>query len=285
MQSRILSHQRSRKIKSLVRDYLPPVVYRFLTKFLGGRSNRISFEGEFNTWQEAAAKSTGYNAEHILDKVLEASLKVKDGKAAFSRDSVLFEDPEYVWPVLAGSLLAATHCKGTLNVLDFGGALGSSYFQNRNFLHTLHQVQWNIVEQPHYVKAGREHIQSEELRFYETVEACLNENRPNVVLLSNVLQYVPEPDKIVKDLVSAESFCIILDRTMVNLTNKHQFYVQRVPPAIYSASYPCCSLSENWIFESLSNSYELEASFSSFPLPVLATIGAEFKGYIFRKRD
>jgi putative methyltransferase (TIGR04325 family) len=37
--------------------------------------------------------------------------------------------------------------------------LGSSYFQNRKFLQSLPDVRWNVVEQPHYVDAGRKYIE------------------------------------------------------------------------------------------------------------------------------
>ena len=74
-------------------------------------------------------------AQDILDKVLAATLKVKQGQAVFERDSVLFDEIEYSWPLLAGLMWAAASNGGKLNVLDFGGALGSSYYQNRKFLH------------------------------------------------------------------------------------------------------------------------------------------------------
>jgi putative methyltransferase (TIGR04325 family) len=34
-----------------------------------------------------------------------------------------------------------------LSILDFGGALGSSYFQNRNILKNKLNFKWGIVEQ------------------------------------------------------------------------------------------------------------------------------------------
>jgi putative methyltransferase (TIGR04325 family) len=38
--------------------------------------------------------------------------------------------------------------------LDFGGSLGSSYFQNKKFLDALRLVEWNVVEQENFVATG-----------------------------------------------------------------------------------------------------------------------------------
>lgn len=125
----------------------------------------IRFEGNYSTWEAAAAQCTGYDAAPILAKVLDATLRVKRGEAAYERDSVLFDEIEYTSPVTEALMWAAAQSGGRLDVLDFGGALGSSYFQNRAFLADLPQVRWSVVEQAHYVEAGREHIQDETLRF------------------------------------------------------------------------------------------------------------------------
>jgi putative methyltransferase (TIGR04325 family) len=226
-------------LKSLALDWLPPALVRRVRQ---QRGSGICFEGEFASWEEAAARCTGYDAEGILDKVLEATLKVKRGEAAFERDSVLFDEIEYAWPVLAGLMWAAARNGGRLNVLDFGGALGSSYFQNRKFLQAMPEVHWNVVEQAHYVDAGQANIQDDQLRFYKTIEECMAENQPNVVLLSSVLQYLESPIEIVRRLSTVGAACLIIDRTSFSSHAKDRIVVQRVSPSIYTASYPM------WIF-------------------------------------
>ena len=91
---------------------------------------------------------------------------VKRGEAVFERDSVIFDKVQYAWPVTAGLMWVAARNGGRLSVLDFGGSLGSSYFQNREFLAYLPNVRWSVIEQAHFVKAGRKHIQDERLVFY-----------------------------------------------------------------------------------------------------------------------
>jgi putative methyltransferase (TIGR04325 family) len=71
--------------------------------------------------------STGYDSEIILEKTRDALLKVKNGEAAYERDSVLFDEIQYAWPLLTSLMWVAAQAKGILNVLDFGGSLGTTY--------------------------------------------------------------------------------------------------------------------------------------------------------------
>jgi putative methyltransferase (TIGR04325 family) len=226
-------------LKKIARDWLPPAIVRWIRQ---QRDKGISFEGDFATWEEARAQCTGYDSEDILAKVLEATLKVKRGESAFERDSVLFDQVEYDWPILSGLMWVAAGNEGRLNVLDFGGALGSSYFQNRKLLQTLPNVRWNVVEQPHYVEAGRRHVQNENLRFYNTIEECLTENQPNVILLLSVLQYLESPIELISKLNRVGALCLVIDRTPFSLHGKNKLVIQKVSAAIYTASYPM------WIF-------------------------------------
>src|SRR5258708_34138096 len=96
------------------------------------------------------------------------------------------------------TLLSACHQeRNRLNVLDFGGSLGSSYFHNRGFLETVSDFNWSTIEQPQFVAAGRAHLASNELHFFEKIEDCARHFRPNLIVLSGVLQYLPDPwDKL-----------------------------------------------------------------------------------------
>ncbi|MFX6225949.1 methyltransferase, TIGR04325 family, partial [Acinetobacter baumannii] len=84
----------------------------------------------------------------------------------------------------------ASRNNGNLNVLDFGGSLGTTYFQNLPFLDGLNSLTWNIVEQPNYVVAGKEHFETDQLRFYENIASCIKEQKPNIIIFCGVLQYI-----------------------------------------------------------------------------------------------
>ncbi len=266
------------RLKEFARDWLPPVVVRLLQQ---RRSSGLCFEGDFTSWEEASAHCTGYDAKDILEKVLAATLKVKRGEAVFERDSVLFNEIEYDWPVLSGLLWAAASSGGKLNVLDFGGALGSSYFQNLQFLKWLPVVKWNVIEQSHYVDAGRNHIQDEQLRFYKTIEECLAENQPNVILLSSVLQYIEMPQKILEHLLDQKVSYLIINRTPFVRERNSILSIQRVPRSIFSATLPAWLLSEETISDILKMSnYVRVASFINEPSRSDRFL---FKGFIFKR--
>ena len=240
--------------KTIVRDYLPPAATQLLRRIRGGGAR---FEGEYTSWEDASSNSNGYDAKEILAKVLSATLRVKRGEVAFERDSVVFEKIEYAWPVLSGLMWAAARNNGTLNVLDFGGALGSSYFQNLKFLQALPKVQWNIIEQVHYVSAGREYIQDETLRFYLSLNECLAENKPNVILLSSVLQYLESPVHIIDQLRNVGASILIIDRTPFSDEGKDKLLIQHVPESIYSGSYPMWVFSESEFMKKIAANWNL----------------------------
>ena len=169
-------------------------------------------------------------------------MTVVDGRAAYERDSVLFEEVEYVWPLLASLMWVGARHLGSLNVLDFGGSLGSTYFQNRIFLATLPSVRWNIVEQPRHVEVGRSCLEDDRLRFYASITDCLAATKPNVVLLSSVLQYLESPYDVLAQVLALPCDHVIIDRTPFWDGPSDRLCVQTVPPSIYAASYP------SWVF-------------------------------------
>lgn len=267
-------------LKDAARDWLPPAVTRWIQS---SRRNDNRFEGEFPNWAEASARCTGYDTEEILAKVLAGTLKVKRGESTYERDSVVFDTIEYAWPVTTGLLRAAAQNGGRLSVLDFGGALGSSYFQNRGVLLALPSVCWSIVEQDHFVKTGRMRIQDARLRFYSSIEECTAETRPNAILLSSVIQYLENPLAMLSKLLQCDADIVILDRTIVNESISDRIYVQHVPDSIYRASYPCRSLSESRLIAAFQRQYRLLSDFPSLAFPALRRIKSDFKGYLFER--
>ena len=116
------------------KKWLPPALIERLKPLLG---IGIYFSGDYADWETASAHASGYDSVLILEQVKQAMLKIKSGEAAFERDSVLFDEVQHSFPVLTGLLRAAVENGNQLSVLDFGGSLGSSYFQCRDFLSVL----------------------------------------------------------------------------------------------------------------------------------------------------
>jgi putative methyltransferase (TIGR04325 family) len=204
------------------------------------KPKRYGWFGDYANWQEAKRHCSGYDSGAILQKVTEATVKVKSGEAVYERDGVLFDHVEYSWPLLSALLWVAAKNDGKINVVDFGGALGSSYFQNKNFLDTLKDVRWNIIEQENFVTTGREQLQDNRLRFYFNMEECIaRDGTPDLLIMSCALQYMERPYELIDKIIAFNIPHIIVDNTAFNFDNRDRITIQKVPPAIYTASYPC----------------------------------------------
>jgi len=226
---------------NLLKDLAPPIALRLLQRLLKPMTR---FEGGFNSWEEASRNGSGYEAELILAKVLESTCRVKRGEAAFERDSIIFANPDYVWPLLSALLWSASRNQGQLSVLDFGGSLGSTYFQHRRYLDSIPFLNWNVVEQIHYVEVGQSRIAEGPLRFYSDIDSCVSDQHPNTVLLSSVLQYLPDPWKVFEKLLRCGAKIIVIDRTPMISSPIDGVFLQHVPAAIYPASYPMWAFSD-----------------------------------------
>ena len=192
------------------------------------RNCKFGFFGNFKSWSEAKSKCSGYEDRVVFEKVKHAILKVKSGEAIYERDSVIFDKIEYSWPTLASLLYVAAINKGGLSVLDFGGSLGSSYYQNRKFLEGLN-VEWSIVEQSHFVEFGKKDLSDMILKFYYSIEECIKERMPNVILLSSVLQYLEAPLLLLEELCSLGVHYVILDRVVCIKSPGVKLAIQKVP--------------------------------------------------------
>lgn len=266
-----------RNPRSAVRDWIPPIALRIASRLR--RSH--GFFGDYPSWKEAMRASSGYDAEHILEKVKDALLKVKRGQAIYERDSVLFDRVEYSWPLLTGLLWVASLNENRLNVLDFGGSLGSSYFQNRQFLLHLKELSWSVVEQEHFVRCGRKYFQDDTLQFYASIEESLALGNPTVLLLSSVLPYIEKMDDVLSDMLGRGISYAIVDRTSFVTRGADRITVQRVPSWIYDASYPCRFLDERRFLRTFAEAgYELVVDFETSDR---ANIPSVFKGFIFRR--
>jgi putative methyltransferase (TIGR04325 family) len=215
------------------------------------------FDDTGGSWGAAQDQSSGYDANEILVKVQASTEAVLRGDAAFERDGVAFDSPEYRWPVLAGLLEVAAR-EGELKVLDFGGSLGSAYWQHRKFFSGL-KVSWGVIEQPGFITAGKELNQSS-IDFFSNVTDYLESFTPNVILLSSVLQYLPNPEQTLSELLATSANTLILDRTPMSAADSNIPCLQIVPPHIYAGSYPAWVFSKNWLRTQLAG-WEIIAEF------------------------
>ncbi len=223
--------------------------------------NENAWSGNFTSWLDAKQNCTGYENNNILERCKSSLLKVKNGEAVYERDSVLFDKVQYSWPLLTCLQSVASENNNCLHVIDFGGSLGSSYFQNRHFLKNISSLKWIIVEQPHFVDCGKENFQNEHLSFEHTIDEALKKNDVHCLVLSSVLQYLPDPVFWIEKFCSYNFKNILIDRTGFTSGNESVLTVQKVPETIYSASYPCWFFNESKFLSLFENTYKLISEF------------------------
>ena len=276
-------------MKQLAQRLLPPIIYDSLRWCLQPAARRpkpeaIRFSGNYSHWEDAKRDSTGYAAPAILEQTRAAILKVKNREAAFERDAVLLPAPELPLPLLAGLLRAAAENAGRLHVLDFGGSLGSSYFQCRDFLAPLGDLRWSVVEQPAHVACGSRELADERLSFHADIPSVLADGQPDVLLLSSVLQFLPDPHAFLDEALSHRIKYVMVDRTFFHSGAQDRLTVQHVPAWIYRASYPAWFFSEPGFRAHFSAAYELVANFPAQDKPVITGNYVWAKGLIYRLR-
>jgi putative methyltransferase (TIGR04325 family) len=238
-----------RQLKSL----LPPALLSVINNFLG---RKIKYCGDYRNWSEAELKATGYDSDKILQQTLAATRKVLNGKAAYERDGVTFPTPAYAWPLLTSLLWIASRESNRLEILDFGGSLGSSYFQHKTMLEKI-DLHWGVVEQTHFVAAGINLINDPQLDFYPSIGNYTENKAPQTVLLGSVLQYMEKPYQLLSDINDSAAQYLIIDRTPLSSVLEDKILVQKVPASINAASYPLWILSKRKLLESLTVNWQV----------------------------
>jgi putative methyltransferase (TIGR04325 family) len=175
---------------------------------------------------------------------------------------------------------AAAARDGKLTVLDFGGSLGSSYFQVRPQLQNCGCLRWRIVEQPAFAVAGRREFQNDELEFYSSVAAACDAGMPDVLLLASVLPYLASPFEVLAGLLKTGAPWVIVDRTGFTLDGGSRLTIQRVPRSIYPASYPCWFLDRAEVLAHFAGCYRLTGD---QPVKVDVPAGLEFRSLQFSR--
>ncbi len=240
------------------------------------------FYGSYASWEEATKQiGKGYETEEIFEKVKAAIEKVRNGQAVFERDSVVFDKEEYNFPLLT-ALLYIKNTEGRLSVIDFGGSLGSTFFQNRKLLGP---IDYTVVEQRHFVSYGKQHIK--EINFEYTIEECAD-RKANCLLLSGSLEYLPNPYEYLERFRKQAIKYILFDRTpMGEFADK--LVLQKVPKDIYDATYPVWLLNKYKIIEKMGG-YDIVWEWDvDERMPLRTKFGlidmVEYKGMLLKRSD
>ena len=268
--------------KKILKLILPPLLVNFY-RYINNKEY-VYFSGTYRDWQSAKDKSDGYGNPDILKKVLEATKLVVSGKANYEQDGQVFYKNSYSYELISVLLKAALENKNRLCVLDFGGALGSTYFSNREFLEDIENLKWFIVEQNNYVELGKSNFANNIISFHDSIEEALKQNHPNVILFSGVLQYLPEPYVVLKKAINSKADYIIIDRNPFICKGDIILTIQKVPPHLIKSSYPV------WLFNEIDfksfflNQYAEVETFSALDGIIgQGSLKTKFKGIVYKR--
>jgi putative methyltransferase (TIGR04325 family) len=253
---------------------LPPVLADAIRHALG---RTMYFTAADGSWDDAVSRSSGYDAASIIDRVASAARAVKAGHAAFERDSVLFQERVLPFQLAAPLVRHALEHNGVLDVVDFGGSLGSTFHQLRWYLPPLRALRWQVIEQEAFVHIGRTEFTTQELSFHTGLDQLPAASGPRVVLLSSVLQYLRSPHEVLDSLSKIGASLMIIDRTPFAELEHDRLCIQHVPATIYPASYPAWVFSTPRFEERLASRWSTLLAFVSAEGSFVARRGPRFR--------
>jgi putative methyltransferase (TIGR04325 family) len=265
-----LSFALTSQIKETLRQLTPPLIWKVLKRRHWG------FYGHYKNFEAAPAKENFYAEEIIFERVKEAFAVFDRGEAYFERDSRPIRERVYNWPIIG-----LIQSFGKVKVLDFGGGFGTAYWQNLEFIKD-HLTSWTIVEQGHYVDYLKPKFKGHpQLRFCKTIDEA---EKPDVVILSGVIQYIAEPYKLLSQIKALDAKYIIFDRTPMVKEGEERVTVQKLNPKIYPVDLKAWFLNERKLVDFFSREYSWVCRFNESPIEIEEGQGF-YEGYYFRKRD
>ncbi len=248
------------------------------------KKSQICYIGDYDNWNNAYSESQGYDDNTIIDKVASSIKQVLEGSATWERDGYLFYEKKYSYPICSAVLRCAlqNHNQG-VRILDIGGALGSTYFQNKEYFNNVKKLEYIIAEQDVFANYGHQNLENKVLKFIGSRQSYRQLGKIDIVFMSGSLQYISEYKEIIFKIIEAGPDYIILDRILVS--NRTRICKEIVPKEIYDSSYPVRIFTEEEIQNFFGSSYRIiEKDISSVPEEAYFVDGkAESKYYVFEK--
>jgi putative methyltransferase (TIGR04325 family) len=210
------------------------IIYNQKIRILLSINKQNKILGKFKNFNSAIRSSkSSYKEENIFNKVKNSSLIVKNNIFPYQRDSIFFEKIPYnknLYRIF--SILKKKY--QTINVLDYGGSFGNVYNQVNSFFGQIY-LNWNIIEQKHYVKFAKKNFQNKNLKFFYDLNKI--RQKIHLILFSNSLQYLKEPYKTLSVLADRSFDYICIDS--IPLSGVPEYVSNEIPPNyIYNCSYP-----------------------------------------------
>jgi putative methyltransferase (TIGR04325 family) len=255
------------RAKPYIQQITPPILWRMLQsarrKFRASEPSRprpivpnapnisptppLGFSGDFLTFEDALLackafdKDDNYQNQSIVSSTLERTAVVRD---SFLKGTVGPVDVKTLRLLAAIESLLLDSGLKHLTVVDFGGAMGNHFFKIRPVLSKCIALRWIVVDLPRTVEVARGAFNYEGLEYVADVEALKGQS-VDLVLASSSVHYTPAPYEFIKKLFNLDPRWFLLDRTPLYQGGRDRIVMQRVPPQIYDAAYPCTFLSDS----------------------------------------
>ena len=243
-------------IRQIIKLFLPPVIVTIKQRLFPKQQN-YSWFGDYKTWEVAAADSTGYENENILEKVKTTTSILRDNPDLFEYDTILKKSTDYNWHILTFLLSVSKENNNNLNIIDYGGGLGNLYFQYRQFLNGTN-IKWNIIEQPIFVNEGNKSFANNELRFFNLIEECLEISSVDAILFSGVIEILEKPYELISKIISKNIQNIIFDRVpLQRIYSRDRITILKIYKEVYEAIIPCRIFDEDNFKALFTDSYSL----------------------------
>lgn len=181
-----------------IKEFVPPILLRTVKAIAAPRP--------YGSWADAAAACSirGYEQANLVNIVFEKTRRFRDSMNTNAPLQACAADTSML---LA---LALTSARGTLEVIDFGGACGAHYFIAKRVLGEKVRFRWHVVETTAMAKKARD-LESDELRFFDDLHrAKQGLSTTDLLFSSGALQYVSQPYDTLKELVNCGAKHIFL---------------------------------------------------------------------------
>lgn len=209
---------------------LPPGILKIIMNL---KKDGFNWTGDYSTFEEALANSTGYEADDIIDRTIERGIN-----AIQQKEIAIVSDIQ----LIASVFMCISHVrKETINIIDFGGGTGGQYNLIRQFIPNYVKLNYTVCETPAIVKKATTLFTNDELSFIDDLNKYMN-IKPDIIYSSGTLQCVPEPATILEAFMNLKPRFIVINRFPTISGNKDRLTVQNNPEKIYKGSYP------SWFF-------------------------------------
>ena len=181
--------------------------------------------------------------------VFKATLKAKNNLYYFERDGSLLSKNTISYNQLYLILELINKKKRGLNIIDYGGSLGSMYFKFKDIINQKYLNIWNIIEQKSFVNIGNKKLKEKNLNFLETINFI--KEKTDIVMINGTLQYLENPTKVLENIFKLKPEMILIQKLpILDKQSTSEIYIQKrgensYPSWIFTSSFVKSFLKKN----------------------------------------